>query len=184
MARDRATRVSKYLALRLRHRPGDIGVVLDEHGWVDVEDLLAAASTHGIPIDRSELDLVVSTNDKARFELDETGRRIRARQGHSVPVELGLRPSPPPEVLFHGTVQRSLPGIFREGLRPMGRQHVHLSPDAATAEAVGRRRGDPVVLVVGARAMHERGHVFWLTSNGVWLTASVPAEHLSRRDGR
>lgn len=183
-ARDRATRVSKYLALRLRHRPGDIGLTLDEHGWIYVEDLLAAAGAYGFPIDRAELAAVVATNDKRRFELDGAGRRIRARQGHSMPVELGLQPSTPPELLFHGTVRRSLGPILQEGLRPMGRQHVHLSPDEEAAEAVGRRRGHSVVLGVCAGAMHDRGHLFWLTANGVWLTAHVPVAYLSRRDLR
>lgn len=178
MAGDRSVRVSRYLALRLRHRPHEIGLVLDHQGWADVEALLAGAAGDGFPITREELELVVRTNSKARYELDPSRRRIRARQGHSVAVDLGLELSDPPTLLYHGTVARRLPLIGRDGLLPMGRHHVHLSPDRAGARAVGRRRGRPVVLSVLAAAMREHGHDFWLTANGVWLVDRVPPEYL------
>ena len=179
MAHRRLVRVSKYLALRLRHRPHEIGLVLDERGWADVDALLAGAAGDGLRITREELDLVVETNSKGRYEIDPSGRRIRARQGHSVAVELGLGTSNPPEILFHGTVERVVPRIRREGLLAMGRRHVHLSADRETAEAVGRRRGDPVVLSVRSGAMRSDGHDFWLTGNGVWLTDHVPPRYLA-----
>ncbi|MFD0899855.1 RNA 2'-phosphotransferase [Actinomadura sediminis] len=172
----RAVRVSKYLARHLRHRPGDIGLVLDREGWADVGELLAAAARHGFPIGRGELERVVASDGKGRYALD--GNRIRAVQGHSVPVELNLPVAPPPDVLYHGTAGRFVAAIRREGLRPMGRHAVHLSPDRETAERVGARRGAPVVLVVRAGRMAADGHEFRVTSNGVWLTASVPPRYL------
>lgn len=178
----RLVRVSKWLALHLRHRPERIGIRLDPAGWVAVDDLLAAARASGFPLSRWQLDEVVAGNDKGRYELDAEGRRIRARQGHTVPVDLGLVPVDPPPVLYHGTVEAALAAIGAEGLRPMGRHHVHLSPDVPTATAVGRRRGAPVVLEVEAAAMAVAGHLFYLTGNQVWLTARVPPEFLRRRD--
>ncbi|MEV5825336.1 RNA 2'-phosphotransferase [Spirillospora sp. NPDC052242] len=172
----RAVRVSKYLARHLRHRPGDIGLALDREGWADVGELLAAAARHGFPIGRGELERVVASDGKGRYALD--GNRIRAVQGHSVPVELNLPVTPPPELLYHGTVRRSVAAIMREGLWPMGRHAVHLSPDRETAARVGARRGVPVVLVVRAGRMAADGHEFRVTSNGVWLTASVPPRYL------
>ncbi|MFV2171888.1 RNA 2'-phosphotransferase [Actinomadura sp. LOL_016] len=172
----RAVRVSKYLARHLRHRPEQIGLALDREGWADVGDLLAAAARHGFPIARAELERVVASDGKGRYALD--GNRIRAVQGHSVPVELNLPVTPPPELLFHGTVGRFVAAIRREGLRPMGRHAVHLSPDRETALRVGARRGVPVVLAVRAGRMAADGHEFRVTSNGVWLTASVPPRYL------
>ncbi len=32
--------ISKYIALILRHKPEEIGIVLDEHGWANVDDLI------------------------------------------------------------------------------------------------------------------------------------------------
>lgn len=171
-------RVSKFLSLVLRHRPEGIGITLDTAGWVDVDELLAASGRAGVPLDRATLERVVAENDKRRFALSPDGRRIRASQGHSVAVELGLDPVAPPEVLYHGTATRFLESIRREGLRPGSRTHVHLSGDEATARAVGSRHGSPVVLTVAAGAMHRAGHRFFRSENGVWLTDSVPSEHL------
>ncbi|MGY1815532.1 RNA 2'-phosphotransferase [Blastococcus sp. SYSU D00820] len=172
-------RVSKRLSYVLRHAPDSVGLALDPAGWVAVDDLLAALAAHGRPVTRAELEHVVATNDKRRFELDPDGRRIRASQGHSVAVELGYAPEPPPERLFHGTPQRNLPAILAEGLRPGNRHAVHLSPDADTARRVGARRGRPVVLVVDAAAMAADGHAFTRSANGVWLVAAVPPRYLT-----
>ncbi|MDA3649579.1 RNA 2'-phosphotransferase [Saccharopolyspora indica] len=175
----RNVRISKYLAKHLRHQPERIGVELDANGWVDVEVLLAAAAAHRFPISRAELAEVVASNDKQRYVID--GDRIRASQGHSVPVDLGLPVAEPPALLFHGTVGRNLAAIMQEGLRPMGRQHVHLSTDRETAQRVGARRGRPVILAVRAGAMHEAGHEFRVSANGVWLTAHVAPSFINFR---
>jgi putative RNA 2'-phosphotransferase len=108
-----------------------------------------------------------------------SGDRIRASQGHSVEVDLGLSPAPPPATLFHGTVERFLASIRREGLVPGARTHVHLSADVETARRVGQRRGAPVVLVVDAAAMAAAGLTFRRSENGVWLTDRVPPEYLT-----
>ncbi|AJE41503.1 RNA 2'-phosphotransferase [Streptomyces nodosus] len=172
----RTVKVSKYLSKHLRHQPEKIGLTLDEGGWVEIDALLAAAASHGFRITRDELDHVVVRNDKKRFAIE--GGRIRAHQGHSIEVELGLPPAPPPAYLYHGTVPRHLDGIHAEGLRPMNRHDVHLSTDHGTATRVGARRGRPVVLTVDAGAMHRDGHVFHVTANGVWLTRTVPPRYL------
>ncbi|CAL9464584.1 RNA 2'-phosphotransferase [Streptomyces sp. enrichment culture] len=172
----RTVKVSKYLSRHLRHQPERIGLVLDPHGWVAVEDLLRAMARHGMPLTRAELEHVVAVNDKRRFALD--GDRIRASQGHTVEVDLALPPATPPAYLYHGTVAAALDAIRSEGLRPMSRHHVHLSPDRETATRVGARRGRAVVLAVDAGAMHRDGHVFHVSANGVWLTDAVPARYL------
>ncbi|MFF1462054.1 RNA 2'-phosphotransferase [Streptomyces sp. NPDC058330] len=176
MDAQRTVKVSKYLSRHLRHQPDRIGITLDAHGWVPVDDLLRACARDGFAVSRAELDHVVEANDKQRFTLE--GDRIRANQGHTVTVDLGLPPAEPPEYLYHGTVGRVLDAIRAEGLRPMARHHVHLSPDRETATRVGARRGVPVVLSVHAGAMHRAGHLFHVSTNGVWLTAAVPPRFL------
>ncbi|MGW3337232.1 RNA 2'-phosphotransferase [Streptomyces sp. NPDC001009] len=172
----RTVKVSKYLSKHLRHQPERIGLTLDPAGWVGIDTLLAAAAAHGFPVTRAELDHVVAVNDKRRFAVEDG--RIRASQGHSVEVALGLPPATPPPYLYHGTVARSLDAIRAEGLRPMDRHDVHLSADRETATRVGARRGQPVVLAVDAAAMHHDGHVFHVSANGVWLTSAVPPRYL------
>lgn len=165
------------MSLALRHRPGRFGLTLDRAGWVPVTDLLAA-----LRLSRADLDAVVTGNDKQRFAVARGADgvdRIRASQGHSVPVDLGLAPAAPPELLFHGTSDSSLPAIRTEGLQRGRRHHVHLSPDVATARRVGARRaGTVVVLTVEAAAMAEHGFVFYRSDNGVWLTDTVPPAYL------
>lgn len=172
----RTVKVSKYLSKHLRHQPERIGITLDPSGWVPIDELMRACAGHGFPVTRAELDHVVAANDKQRFAVD--GDRIRANQGHTVTVDLGLPPAEPPAYLYHGTVGRVLDVIRAEGLRPMARHHVHLSPDRETATRVGARRGVPVILSVDAGAMHRAGHVFHVSTNGVWLTDSVPPQFL------
>ncbi|WP_372344306.1 RNA 2'-phosphotransferase [Streptomyces sp. KL116D] len=176
MNEQRTVKVSKYLSKHLRHQPERIGLTLDEAGWVEIGELLAAAAAHGFRISRDELDHVVAVNDKRRFTID--GARIRANQGHTIDVDLGLAPAEPPAYLYHGTVARHLDAIRAEGLRPMARHDVHLSADRETATRVGARRGRPIVLPVDAGAMHHDGHVFRVSTNGVWLTAAVPPRYL------
>ncbi|MFF5357962.1 RNA 2'-phosphotransferase [Streptomyces scabiei] len=178
----RTVRVSKYLSKHLRHQPERIGLTLDEGGWIGIDRLIEAAAAHNFPFTRAELDHVVAANDKQRFAVQ--GDRIRASQGHTVDVDLGLPPATPPPYLYHGTVPAFLGAIREEGLRPMNRHDVHLSPDRETATRVGARRGRPVVLSVDAGAMHRDGHVFRVSANGVWLTEGVPPRYLRFPEAR
>ncbi len=172
------TSTSKFLSLVLRHRPEKIGIELDEHGWVGVDELLDACTRHGRRIPRELLEEIVATSDKRRFAVSEDGRQIRANQGHSVEVDLDLQPVEPPEILYQGTVAKFLDAIRREGLKPMDRHHVHLSHETKTATAVGSRRGKPIVLVIQSGRMHADGHTFYQSANGVWLTDAVLPEYI------
>lgn len=169
---------SKFLSYVLRHAPDAVGIELSEAGWIDVDTLLEAAAKHGQSMSRTDLDEVVSTNSKQRFEFSADGRQIRARQGHSIEVDLQLAACEPPAVLYHGTATRFLDSIRRQGLVKGSRHHVHLSPDVETATEVGRRHGKQVVLVVNAAGLHAAGAEFFCTENNVWLTDAVPAEFL------
>ncbi|MDB2686838.1 RNA 2'-phosphotransferase [Mariniblastus sp.] len=176
-------RTSKFLSLVLRHQPETIGIELDSAGWVKVDELLAAINRHPnqIKLDRKSLEQVVGSNDKQRFEFDEKGTSIRARQGHSIDVALGYQPTTPPELLLHGTPRKFVAAICDTGIKKMKRHHVHLHTDLKTATDVGARRGDSVILTVRAGDMHRAGFEFFVTENGVWLTDFVPAEFIEDR---
>lgn len=145
-----------------------------------VDDLLAGAARHGYSFTRAELEEVVQTNEKQRFTFSADARRIRANQGHSISVDLGLTAETPPEVLYHGTVERFLSSILANGLDKRSRQHVHLSSDVAAAIRVGSRRGKPVILKIEAASMHSAGFHFFCSANDVWLTERVPPQYISR----
>ncbi|HEY0192158.1 MAG TPA: RNA 2'-phosphotransferase [Kofleriaceae bacterium] len=173
-----SVQLSKFLSLVLRHKPASIGITLDEAGWTDVDGLLAACARHHTRITRAQLEELVASSDKQRFALSADGTQIRANQGHSVPVELGLAPQTPPELLYHGTVADALDGIRATGLEKRARHHVHLSVERGTATKVGSRRGEPVILTIRAGELARTGHAFYVSENGVWLTDFVPASHI------
>jgi putative RNA 2'-phosphotransferase len=166
-------RISKKLALWLRHKPEAAGLTLTPEGWAETDRILNA-----LAVNWDRLLHVVETNDKSRFELSPDGARIRARQGHSIDVEADWRPTNPPPHLYHGTIGRYWTAIQQEGLKPMNRHHVHLSADVETARRVGQRRGVAVILVVDSAALSGAGEPFLLASNGVWLVKHVPPAYL------
>jgi putative RNA 2'-phosphotransferase len=172
------TRISKFLSLVLRHEPEKIGITLDPAGWVGVRELLDALARHKFSVSEAQLQEVVADNTKKRFGFSEDGSRIRANQGHSVEVELGYSPTVPPDVLYHGTVEKFLDSIRSKGLLKGERHHVHLSVDVPTAQSVGQRRGQPVLLKIDAGRMHKDGIAFFVSTNGVWLTEHVPPEYI------
>jgi putative RNA 2'-phosphotransferase len=178
---DNLTSASKFLAYVLRHDPAAIGLSLGEGGWVRIDALLAGAARHGRRLDAAMIDRVLNAPGKQRFETRDG--LIRAAQGHSVPVDLGLEPRQPPTVLYHGTVARFLDSIFADGLRPGARTHVHLSASTETAVTVGARRGRPVVLLIDSAAMSADSYEFFQAANGVWLTRHVPPAFISFADG-
>lgn len=170
---------SKFLSYVLRHAPEEIGLSLDSEGWASIDALLSGAHNVGKAIDADLIKAVVDQNEKKRFAISSDGLRIRAVQGHSTTtVALTLIEKVPPQVLFHGTATRFLEPIWREGLRPGSRHHVHLSENLGTATEVGRRYGVPAILRVDAQAMHKQGLKFYQAENGVWLTDSVPPQFL------
>ncbi|MBR3494249.1 MAG: RNA 2'-phosphotransferase [Clostridia bacterium] len=170
---------SKFIALILRHKPEVIGITLDEHGWADVEQLIAGVSkTH--PLTLPQLEEIVRTDSKQRYSFNEDHTLIRANQGHSITVDVELEKTDPPAVLYHGTGEKYVSSILREGLLPKSRLYVHLSADSATAVNVGKRHGRPVVFRVDARKMREDGFDFFLSVNQVWLTKQVPIRYLTR----
>jgi putative RNA 2'-phosphotransferase len=173
-------KISKFLSLVLRHKPETIGIKLDENGWVEIDELLVALSKHNHPIDIDCLEEIVATNDKKRFAFNSLGTHIRASQGHSINVDLGLEPQRPPVRLYHGTNYDNMQQIMKSGLKPMTRDFVHMSEDLYTAEKVGSRQGGQlVVLDIDAMQMYNDGVVFYKSENGVWLTNFVDKKYIS-----
>lgn len=172
-------RISKYLSLVLRHKPEVIGLHLDENGWADVEELQEKCAKQNLAFTLEELDEVVETNDKKRFILNEDKTRIRANQGHSIDIDLALKPQQPPEFLYHGTAETNLASIFEKGIEKRNRQHVHLSQDKETATKVGMRHGKPQILTIKTGEMFQDGIDFYLSENNVWLTDFVDSKYIS-----
>ena len=172
-------KISKILSYVLRHRPDELGLILDENGYVGVDELINQFNAYNqIQLTLEKLKQVVANNDKQRFAFSEDGSQIRASQGHSVKIDLGYQAQVPPALLYHGTAAANLPSIRKTGLVKRSRHHVHLSLDTATAKNVGSRHGSPVVLPIKALEMHQDGRLFYQSDNGVWLTDEIPVQYI------
>lgn len=180
--KDKKKRISKRLSYILRHHPDSVGITLDDYGWANVEELLFALKKHGFTVTPDQLKEVVATNEKKRFAFSEDQQLIRASQGHSININLGITAKTPAEKLFHGTATRHLDSIKKLGLQKQNRQHVHLSKDTKTAHKVGSRHGKPVILIIKALEMHQDGLEFFESDNGVWLTDAVPVKYIEFPD--
>ena len=174
-------KTSRFISFILRHKPEAIGISLDEHGWADVEDLIDGINrSGGHTLDMEGLEEIVRTDEKQRYSFNEDHSLIRANQGHSIPVDVELEEKTPPDVLWHGTGEKYVSSIDKQGLIPKSRLYVHLSTDMETAQKVGSRHGKPVIYRIDCRKMAEDGYSFFLSANHIWLTKAVPAVYLKR----
>jgi putative RNA 2'-phosphotransferase len=181
----RRRRLSKFTSGALRHFPADAGLELDAAGWTPFDALVAAIERKYDWATREHVEGVGATDSKERFEVagEVPDRRVRAAYGHSVAVDLEAGDGSVPDELYHGTAPRNLDAIFDEGLRPMGRQQVHLSGTIADAREVGSRHADdPVVLAVDAAAMTADGHDVVERGVDTYTTDRVPPRYLTRID--
>lgn len=174
------TDLSRYMSLILRHKPETIGISLDEHGWANVNELIAGIAKDN-EFNMDILEEIVRTDNKQRYSFNEDKTLIRANQGHSVPVDVELDVMTPPEFLWHGTGEKYVASIDVQGLIPKSRLYVHLSKDEETAVKVGSRHGKPVLYRVKSKDMAREGYEFYLSKNGVWLTKEVPAQYLEKK---
>ncbi len=172
--------ISKLISLVLRHKPEAIGIKLDEHGWANVDELIMGLNNNDASIDMSLLEKIVSEDEKQRYSFNHDKTLIRANQGHSIPVDVELEKTTPPDVLYHGTGQKYVDSIDKQGLLPKSRLYVHISSDIDTAFKVGQRHGTPVIYQIDAQKMAADGYDFFLSANKVWLTKAVPVKYLKK----
>lgn len=172
--------ISKFISMIIRHKPGEIGITLDEHGWANVDELIAGIAKQHKGFGMSELEEIVRTDSKQRYSFNEDKALIRANQGHSIPVDVELEEKAPPIVLYHGTGEKYVSSIDAQGLKPKGRLYVHLSKDIATAVNVGKRHGEPVVYTIDTAKMYQDGFKFYESANKVWLTKLVPIKYMMK----
>lgn len=160
---------SKRLAFLLRHSS-----LPDKNGWVSTNVLI---QEHGFT--SQELEQIVHEDDKGRFDFSDDGLSIRALYGHSFDVDLELTPSVPPMILYHGTADRYIEQILKDGILPRKRKYVHLSETIEMARQVGARHGSPIVLSIDIKSMLDEGRSFYKAQRNVWLTDCVPAKYIS-----
>ncbi|MFT8350599.1 RNA 2'-phosphotransferase [Clostridium saccharoperbutylacetonicum] len=180
MVRKEEMQISKFISLILRHKPEEIGLKLDEYGYIKTSDLIKGLNLKGYRVTISDIERIVAEDNKQRYSFNEDKSKIKANQGHSIAVNLELQPIEPPKVLYHGTATRFSESICKEGIKKQNRQYVHLSSDVETATKVGKRHGELVIFRIDSDQMYKDGYKFYLSENKVWLTDYVPIEYLSK----
>ena len=172
-------KTSIYISLILRHKPQVINKSIDEFGYMKVNELLEGMNSTGYTITERDLNRIIEEDDKQRYSFNNSKDKIRANQGHSIKVNLGLQPIDPPNILYHGTCKRVENIILSEGIKKMARQYVHLSKDIETARKVGLRHGEFLIFKVNTIQMFLDGYKFYLSDNDVYLTNYVPSKYIS-----
>ncbi|AGF57539.1 putative RNA 2'-phosphotransferase [Clostridium saccharoperbutylacetonicum] len=180
MIRKEDMSISKFISLILRHKPEEIGLKLDEYGYIKTSDLIKGLNLKGYKVTISDIERIVAEDNKQRYSFNEDKSKIKANQGHSITVNLELQPIEPPKVLYHGTATRFSERICKEGIKKQNRQYVHLSSDVETATKVGKRHGELVIFKIDSDEMYKDGYKFYLSENKVWLTDYVPIKYLSK----
>ena len=181
LSAERRTRISKFLSGALRHFPDDVGLTLDNRGWTEYDALVETVTNRYSWAKPDHVTAIIETDPKGRFERDSG--RVRAAYGHSIDVDLGATDMPVPDRLYHGTAPANRSAIFREGLRPMNRQAVHLSKTPAEARDVGQRHASkPIILEIDARGMATNGRQITKRGRGVYTTEAVPQEYITEYD--
>lgn len=173
-------KISMYLCYLLRHNPDALGLSMDQHGYVDIQELIAKINEEGrYTLDPEQLSRIVEQDQKGRYNVKDG--KIAACQGHSIPwVEPELRPSAPPALLYHGTTAQAYQLICSSGaISKMQRHAVHLQAEPRVAwKSALRWKKNPVLLVIDAEKMAADGYDFGVSLNGVWCTETVPVRYI------
>ncbi len=177
---DKSIILSRFMSFVLRHKPQNFGLVPDQHGFVNIQDLITVLKNRYENVHNSDVEQVVQNSPKRRFEIE--GEKIRARYGHSIDVVPREAPCQPPDCLYHGTSPAMKQTIMTEGIKPMRRKFVHLSKTNQEALQVGKRKSkNPIVFTVNAKEAHRQGISFY-DMELVVLTEGIPAEFIQFSD--
>lgn len=168
--------ISKTISFLLRHKKG----FTKNNAFVSTDKLIAEVQKQYPDFSMALLEEIVAEDNKQRYSFSKDHKEIRANQGHSTGVKIDFEVKTPPPVLYHGTAEKTLDAIIKNGLKSMGRDYVQLSEEYETAVNVGKRHGKPVVLKIDTPKMLRDGYVFRISENGVWLLPDVPPKYLSQ----
>lgn len=171
-------KTSKLISYWLRHNPQLANLEVDEYGWVKLDCILYALQSNNITINLHDLIKLNQSFDKKRWEIDTEKNRIRAKHGHSFPININDKVDVPQEILYHGTAISSLSSIIKNGLLTMDRQFVHLSESFEMAEHVAKRHGKSFVIEIDTEELIKDGWKFYKTDENIWLTSSIPTKYL------
>lgn len=167
------SRLSKLLALFLRHRPEEAGLQMDPYGFVPLEEMLKTVQERYPEIVEADIRKLVEDTAPPRFQISERG--IRALYGHSFSVEMDGAPTQAPELLYMGCLRKEVQGFRAEGIKPVDRYYVHLSLTRESAAERSHQPGEAWVIEVFAGQAQAGGLSFYQRGE-VILTREIPPQ--------
>ena len=177
----RRERLSKLLSGILRHFPWEVGLIPNTEGWIDIDDLVNAIKTKWRNkefykwLKKEHVIALALLDPKGRFEIN--GNRIRARYGHSIPVEIAYTEDTNVKILYHGTSSKNVNSILSSGIKSMRRLWVHLTTSKDDACINARRHGGkPLLLIIDADCLRSKGIKVYRASKIIYLTKYIPVE--------
>ncbi|KAI0999142.1 hypothetical protein K3495_g9055 [Podosphaera aphanis] len=205
--------ISRALSKILRHGAGDMELKLDREGYARVDELLKWQRLKSLRTTFADIQEVVNHNPKKRFSMKSNPTPtlaappdhpsqwlIRANQGHSIAGDFDGLLAPitheadnVPETVIHGTYFAFYKMIIETGgLSRMTRNHIHfcttLEDDKRKVQR-GIRNDAELLIYVDIKASLADGILWWLSENGVVLTAGdergfLPKKYFKRIVGR
>jgi putative RNA 2'-phosphotransferase len=173
-------RLSKFLAVLLRHDAENYGLTLDEQGFAETDAVWALVNKR-FPERYTYDDLlkVVDGDSEGKKRYEIQGRKIRALFGHSRVSHVTYPPAVPPEILYHGTTRAALDTIRQEGLKGLSRQYIHFTTNRQHAERVAARHShQTIILTIRSGDAHRAGVVFYHPELEHYLAEVVPPEFI------
>lgn len=173
---EQTERLGRFVSGALRHFPDDLGLAMNQHGWVDVDVLVDAMRTRYKWSNKEKLFSIIESDEKGRYEVK--GNKIRARYGHSVDVDLDYDENTLPE-LYYGASREEVDILLEKGIKPIKQRYVHLSTSVEKAREVAKiHTDDPVLLVINAGEAQDDGVTMLSATENIVLAEEIPAQYL------
>ncbi len=173
---DQTERLGRFISGALRHFPDDLGLAMNQHGWVDVDVLCDAMRTRYKWANKEKLYSIVESDEKTRYEIQ--GRKIRARYGHSVDIDLDYPENTLPE-LYYGASREEVDILLEKGIKPIKQRYVHLSTSIEKAQEVARiHTDDPVMIRIDAKEAQKNGVAMLSATESIVLSEEIPPKYL------
>jgi len=176
--------LSRIIAGALRHFPEKIGLLMDGHGFVEIESLIDAIGTSrsGFTWLRpSHISALVETDPRERYQID--GGMIRAKYGHSINVDLSDLPISDVNEFYYPVTEEESDIVIESGIRPIDRKKVHLSTTIQKAIEAGRVRTEvPMILRIDGVKAREDGVEIYQATEDVCVTEYIEAKYISMVD--
>lgn len=177
LSSDQQRDLSGFMSWALRHEPENAGIEVDDNGWTTVKKLIRAAKDQYPFTNQEAIEGIVALDGKGRYELSED--KVRAVYAHSFPVTIDSSSDNVPDTLLHGTPSENVQSILSEGLKPMGREKVHLTPDKDEALDVGKRHDEEVVILeIDAESLQKSGQTIEERGEKIYTTSHINPEYI------